>query len=87
MCIGRGFSGDYCNDTHAGIIYKSPRRDRGRVSEVSKNGGAAISGIDKYMGIKALKSTLAITPKKSTELKASKDGTPALKSKKKVGAV
>jgi hypothetical protein len=48
-----------------------------------KTGGAAISGIEKHVGIKAPKNTLSITPKKSTELKASKDGTPALKTKKK----
>jgi hypothetical protein len=43
-----------------------------------KNGGAAISGIEKHVGIKALKSTLSLTSKKSTELKASKDVIPAL---------
>ena len=48
-----------------------------------KNGGAAISGIEKHVGIKEPKSTLSITSKKSTELKASKDGTLALKTKKK----
>jgi hypothetical protein len=48
-----------------------------------KNGGAAISGIEKHVGIKELKSALYITSKKSTELKASKDGTLALKTKKK----
>ena len=48
-----------------------------------KNGGAAISGIEKHVGIKALKNAPAIPSKKSTELKASKDGTPAVKTKKK----
>jgi len=48
-----------------------------------KNGGATISGIEKHVGIKELKSTLSIPSKKSTELKASKDGAPALKTKKK----
>ena len=48
-----------------------------------KNGGEAISGIEKHVGIKELKSTLSIPSKKSTELKASKDGTPAVKTKKK----
>jgi hypothetical protein len=48
-----------------------------------KNGGAAISGIEKHVGIKELKSTLSKTSKKSTELKALKIGTPALKTKKK----
>ena len=48
-----------------------------------KNGGEAISGIEKHVGLKELKSTLSIPSKKSTELKASKDGTLALKTKKK----
>jgi hypothetical protein len=48
-----------------------------------KNGGAAISGIEKHVGIKGLKSTLSITSIKSTELKATKEGTLALKTKKK----
>jgi hypothetical protein len=48
-----------------------------------KNGGAAISGIEKHVGIKELKSTLSKISKKSTELKALKIGTPALKTKKK----
>ena len=48
-----------------------------------KNGGAAISGIEKHVGIKELKNTPAITSKKSTELKAPKNGAPALKTKKK----
>ena len=48
-----------------------------------KNGGAAISGIEKHVGIKKLKNTLAIPSKKSAELKAPKEFTPALKTKKK----
>lgn len=48
-----------------------------------KNGGATISGIEKHVGIKKLKSTLSITSIKSAELKASKDGTLVLKTKKK----
>ena len=48
-----------------------------------KNGGAAISGIEKHVGIKKLKNTPAIPSKKTAELKAPKDITPALKTKKK----
>ena len=51
-----------------------------------KNGGAAISGIEKHVGINKLKNTLSITSKKSTVLKASKDGSLALKTKKKAAA-
>lgn len=49
-----------------------------------KNGGAAISGIEKHVGIKKLKKTLVVTSIKSTEIKTPKDGTLALKTKKKV---
>ena len=48
-----------------------------------KNGGAAISRIEKHVDIKELNSTLSITSKKPTELKVSKDGTLALKNNKK----
>jgi hypothetical protein len=51
-----------------------------------KNGGAAISGIEKHVGIKKLKKTLAVTSIKSAELKAPKDGTLVLKIKKKTTA-
>jgi hypothetical protein len=45
-----------------------------------KNGGAAISEIEKHVGINELKGTPVITSKK---LKASKDGSLTLKTKKK----
>jgi hypothetical protein len=48
-----------------------------------KNGGAAISGIEKHVGIKVPRCSLSIPSKKTTELKASKDVTLTLKSKKK----
>lgn len=48
-----------------------------------KNGGAAISGIEKHMGSKKLKKTLAVASIKSAELKVPKDGTLVLKIKKK----
>jgi len=48
-----------------------------------KNGGAAISGIERHMGIKERKNTLSVTSIKSAELKASKDDTSTLKSRKK----
>jgi len=49
-----------------------------------KNGGAAISGIEKHMGIKEPKSTLSITSIKSAGLKATKDDTSTLKTRKKI---
>lgn len=48
-----------------------------------KNGGAAITGIEKHVGTKELKSVLSITSKKSKEFKAPKESTLALKTKNK----
>jgi hypothetical protein len=48
-----------------------------------KNGGAEICGIEKHVGVKELKSTLSITSKKTTNLKASKECASGIKTKKK----
>jgi hypothetical protein len=51
-----------------------------------KNGGAAISGIETHVGVKELKSTSSVSSNKSTEIKAPKDSTLTLKTKKKTAA-
>jgi hypothetical protein len=50
------------------------------------NGGVAISGIEKHVGIKKLKKTLAVTSIKSAAIKMPKDSALTFNSKKKIPA-